>query len=281
VVTAVNKHGESDISNRVGEFDYKIEKGKNLLIVPPFAQLPFSDALGFAQFLGLTDGIVLKQSNETEGIIWLLLRSGKKLAGENFTTMPGDILGLQRHGSEGEDKIVTFVGQFPTSHPSYLLHKSTSNGISMSLLYKDIHSAIELGNLFSPYAKKIYDGDANKTKYIEYKDNQWIGENFSVKAGYGYYIELTRPLIWKYGEAVIPGPSWDLPVINHSGGNYTTYEVYQGQEFVMQTQVSDPDSPLENLNYELPINQRPEQEHLINKPCNINLLPSEAMVMML
>lgn len=250
VVTAVNKHGESDISNRVGEFDYRFEAKTTNYITLPFTNISFATADEFATYMGLKKGSIWHW--DLSKSLWNY-RIPDINFGTNFPVKYGESYMVSTAASDTEDKtiILTLVGQLPVE--STPLSLRIGNAVPISLLYQDITRASDLGNMLLPYSTKISAPSINNSpeegKKIEFIDGGWQGEDFPVKGGYVYFVYLSRPLQWIYPNTIIPGPRWDSPIIPF--GEDKIYELYQGQEFVLQTQVSDPDTLLENLNYEI------------------------------
>lgn len=254
-VTAVNQTEfdltfESDISDRVGEFDYLFSPGKYKLIAPPFTTLPFNNADELIQYFDPQIREVLKWNTISQTFYSWVPRINH---GTNFLTVPGEVFVFQ-YCEERNNTIGTLTGLLPDQLNTLALG-ADYHLLPINLLYQDFTNAVELGNAFLPYIQKVYEHENtnyNQGKHIsiEYIDGEWQGENFPIKPGYAYFIELNRSIEWKYNGDIFPGPRWDSPN-DFNGNGELGYQIYEGEEFVLKTEVSDPDTPLENLEFEI------------------------------
>ncbi|OGK14183.1 hypothetical protein A3A93_05195 [Candidatus Roizmanbacteria bacterium RIFCSPLOWO2_01_FULL_38_12] len=259
IVTATNANGESDNSDIVGEFDYRFPPYEYVFIAPPFITLPFSNAQSFAQFSDIGSVMVIDYNSNKQGLDWFIWRQNDNFsAGTNFPISPNNGFIVKKEGLEQDASIVTFVGQLPNQTQNYTFNRGM-NSFPMSMLYHDYTlSSRPAASSFDPYGSKFYHTYFkinNEYKFLEYIDGSWQGTDFPVLKGYAYMIELSRPLQWTYHGVIIPGPRWDLPQ-KPPEGERLIYDIFQGEQFVLQTQVSDPDTSPQELQYN--INHQPE-----------------------
>ena len=216
-VTAVNEVGESDISNRVGEFDYR-------LITTPTTDfndiaLPFilSDITNASDLMTIVP-------NCNSVAYWEAATQGFEQYVDWLPASDFDVQsGCPYYVNIDQNSIFTLVGGY--SNPFFhLVTTSTTdfNEIMLPLTKSHLQSASEL-LADIPNCNSVAYWDAATQGYEQYVD--WLpSSNFNVRVGYPFYVNIESDVTWPEGgsgiiEKAVPaqnpadrrGARWSAP----------------------------------------------------------------------
>ena len=193
VVTAVSAAGESDISNRIGEFDYE-------LITTPTTN--FNEiALPLVTGVSKASELMALIPNCTSIARWNASTQGYEqyvdwLPATDFDVIPG----YPYYVDVNINSIFCLVGNY--ADPSFnLITTATTNfnEIMLPLDKEDITSASELLTDIAN-CTSIARWDALSQGYEQYVD--WLPPtNFNVRVGYPYYVDITENSVWPSGSS--------------------------------------------------------------------------------
>jgi len=192
-ITAVNAAGESEISNRIGEFDYELIT----TAATNFNEIALPLVTGISKASELMNLI----PNCTSIARWDAASQGYEqyvdwLPPTDFDVEPG----YPYYVDVSSNSIFTLMGEY--SNPSFNLITTAAtnfNEIMLPLNRGSITLASELLNNI-PNCTSIARWDASSQGYEQYVD--WLPPtNFNVKVGYPYYVDITDNTIWPSGLA--------------------------------------------------------------------------------
>jgi hypothetical protein len=189
-IKAVNTLGLSSVlSNIVGEFDFSISRHFNSIGLP----LVIQSVTNASQLMGEIPGCtsVARWNSEYQGYEQYVPDIGFN----NFTID----MGYPYYIHLAESTIVTFVGNITTPSFNLITTGSTNfNEIIVPLDKTDITTAAELCADISGCDCVAY-WDAGTHGFLQYYTAIPLVNNFDVRVGYPYYVNVTSNVVWPSG----------------------------------------------------------------------------------
>jgi len=193
IVTAINAAGESESSNRIGEFDYE-------LITT--AKTNFNEiALPLVPTISKASELMALIPNCTSIARWDAASQGYEqyvdwLPPTDFNVEPG----FPYYVDVSENSIFTLVGEY--SNPVFNLITTTTTNFNEIMLPLDKGSITFASELLGdiPNCTSIARWNAAMQGYEQYVE--WLPPtNFNVRVGYPYYVDITDNTTWPAGLA--------------------------------------------------------------------------------
>jgi hypothetical protein len=186
VITALIEDYETDPSNVMGAFDFSLSRNFNSISLPLVVQ-GVSNASQFMEKIpGCTS--VIQWNSNNQRYEQYMPDSGS----DNFTVK----MGYPYYVQVAEDTVLTFTGNITSPSFSFITNGTTSfNGITVPLDKTGITTAAELCADISGCNCAAY-WDAGIQGFIQYYTALPGFNNFDVKTGYPYYVNVTSNIVW-------------------------------------------------------------------------------------
>ena len=182
-LVAVDQAGnKAKQSQEIGEYDYKIYSGENIIALP-FIQEGLDTKSDLLNYLEIADSILIWN---TETQKW-----------ENFDNLQTQesyqIFSIQ-------NKIITFLGQIPEQKIYNLIYnpdpmQTSINMITLPLSKADIQMASDLAESLQ-YVDLISEWDAENQKYEDFMPDWPDWNDFEVRPGRSYFLGVNQSFVW-------------------------------------------------------------------------------------